>query len=430
MRARIAWLVAATTSAVVVSFVLPLCLLVRTLAEDRAMAAADQEARNVALLVSTLQDNSALAGVLETAAHRGIVTTSVLLPDGRVLGAPSPGMAGEPEVRRARGGDAFALKSGEGGEVFLPVVVAGGTVVVRSSVTSADLHRGVAAAWTAIIGLGAALLAVALLVADRLGRRISRPLLGVAGTAHRLREGDLGARATVAGTPETRELARALNGLADRILELAAAERAAVAELSHRLRTPVTALRLDAEAVADKGLAARLQRHLAVLQRGIDTIVAEARRPVRDDAAPRCDLAATVSDRIGFWAPLAEDQGRKLSVAVPAEPVPVALAPGDVRDLLDILVDNVFAHTAEGVGFAVQVALVGEPGEGQLARLAVVDDGAGMRTGAEGGARPGTSGLGLDIVRRTAEGAGGHLEVRSAPGRGTRVEVRLPRIAG
>ena len=52
MRRRISLLVAATTSAVVVAFVIPLCLLVRTAAEDRAMAAADQEARTVAMVVA------------------------------------------------------------------------------------------------------------------------------------------------------------------------------------------------------------------------------------------------------------------------------------------------------------------------------------------------------------------------------------------
>ena len=85
--------------------------------------------------------------------------------------------------------------------------------------------------------------------------------------AHQLREGDLHARAEVRGTEETQELARALNGLADRTGELLAAERAAVGDLSHRLRTPVTALRLDAEAVRDPELAARLQEHIASLQR-------------------------------------------------------------------------------------------------------------------------------------------------------------------
>ena len=84
---------------------------------------------------------------------------------------------------------------------------------------------------------------------------------------------------------EAAELARALNGLADRTTELLRAERAAVGDLSHRLRTPVTALRLDAEAVAELEVAERLQQHIGVLQRSIDAIVREARRQVRSDLA-------------------------------------------------------------------------------------------------------------------------------------------------
>ena len=61
MRRRISWLVLATTSTIVVAFVIPLCLLVRTLAEDRAMTAADQEARNVAILVAGGVDDATVA---------------------------------------------------------------------------------------------------------------------------------------------------------------------------------------------------------------------------------------------------------------------------------------------------------------------------------------------------------------------------------
>ena len=100
------------------------------------------------------------------------------------------------------------------------------------------------------------LLALGWVIARQLGRRISEPLREVAQTAHQLREGDLTARADVRGTPETVELAQALNGLAERTSELLAAERAAVGDLSHRLRTPVTALRLDAESVDDPAVAA------------------------------------------------------------------------------------------------------------------------------------------------------------------------------
>ncbi|HNM98702.1 MAG TPA: hypothetical protein PKK40_12210, partial [Marmoricola sp.] len=79
MRRQISLLVAATTSAIVISFVVPLCLLVRTLAEDRAMAAADQEARNVAILVSTFDNKLRLPGLVEVANQANPARTSLLL---------------------------------------------------------------------------------------------------------------------------------------------------------------------------------------------------------------------------------------------------------------------------------------------------------------------------------------------------------------
>ena len=158
-------------------------------------------------------------------------------------------------------------------------------------------------AWGSIIGLGIALMAIAALIASQLGRRISEPLHAVAEVAHRLREGDLSARAEVEGTEETEELARALNGLAERTRELLVAERGAVADLSHRLRTPVTALRLDAETVTDTEVARRLDEHIGVLQRSIDAIVRDARRPVRENLREVCNASAVVSERVAFWRP-------------------------------------------------------------------------------------------------------------------------------
>ncbi|MCW2765172.1 MAG: Two-component sensor histidine kinase, partial [Nocardioides sp.] len=276
-------------------------------------------------------------------------------------------------------------------------------------------------AWAGIIGLGVVLFLLALALAYRAGRRISEPLLEVAATAHRLRAGELTARAPVRGTEETQELGRALNGLAERTAELLLKERAAVGDLSHRLRTPVTALRLDAEAVADPELAHRLQEHIAVVQRTVDAIVREARRPVRTDLAPRCDAAETVRARMDFWKVLAEDQHRGLDVALPAGPVPVPLAQEDLADLVDVVIDNVFAHTPEGT--ALRVALTTrEPG---TAVLTISDDGPGF-SGRTGPARPGSSGLGLDIARRTAEGCGGRLRLSTSPRGGALVEVVLP----
>lgn len=423
MRRRISWLVMATTSSVVVSFVIPLCLLVRTLAEDRAMAAADQEARNVAILVASLHDDPQLAGLVSNLDQRGTPSTSVLTADRRVLGS-DVAMRGDPEVRRAAAGEGFQVVDSDGGRVLLPVVVESGTAVVRSAVTPEDLRRGVAAAWAGITGLGVLLLALALFIASRLGRRVSEPLRQVAGVAHRLREGDLQARAEVSGPEETQELARALNGLAERTVELLAAERATVGDLSHRLRTPVTALRLDAEAVEDPALAGRLADHIQVLQRSIDVIVKEARRPVRTDLAAAGDAGAAVRARVEFWSALAEDQGRAMTVSMPDRPLVVRVAVDDLADVVDVLVDNVFAHTPDGTAFEVALAQ-----DGPDAVLVVADRGPGVGTGPAPG-RVGSTGLGLDIARRTAAAAGGELRVTAPPDGGTRVEVRLPLAGG
>ena len=424
MRRRISWLVVATTSTVVACFVIPLCLLVRTLAEDRAMAAADQEARSVAMLVVGVEDASGLAELVGDLDARGVPATGVLTAGGETVGSMTPAVAADPEVGRSlRNQEAFSVVDERGGRVLLPVVREDGTAVVRSFVTPADLRRGVSTAWFGISGLGLLLLALAVGVASRLAQRVSEPVREVAATAHALRQGDLSARAPTQGPKETEELARALNGLAERILELLAAERVAVADLSHRLRTPVTALRLDAEAIADAALAARMQDHITSLQRSVDAIVKQARRPVRADLAGSCDAGAVVRDRVAFWSPLAEDQGRPLRVDLAAERVLVPLAAEDLTDLVDVLVDNVFAHTPERTGF--EVRLQADRAE---ARLVVVDHGSGI-DGSPGGDRPGSTGLGLDIARRTARDAGGRLHLASDPGAGTTVVVGLPRVA-
>ncbi|MEZ5091861.1 HAMP domain-containing protein [Nocardioides sp.] len=437
LRRRLSWLVIATTSTVVVSFVIPLCLLVRNLAEERAIRITEQEARNVAVAIAADGGNFKKAADRVTGVDQlDQPTTGALREDGATLG-DAEGMAQDPEVikrQQSAGSDTYV--DGRGARALVSFFVARKDgelqiVVVRSSVTAADVRHNVYPVWAGIVALGLLLLAMALWLAAGLGRRISQPLLDVAGVAHRLREGDLSARARVRGTEETEELARALNGLADRTVELLEKERAAVGDLSHRLRTPVTALRLDAEGVSDPVLAARLQEHIATLQVTIDSIVSEARRPVRSDLAAVCDAAETVRARVAFWEVLAEDQQRPLRVSVPAVPVRVPLAAEDLADAVDVLIDNVFAHTPDGTPFEVSLsALAGR------ASLLVVDEGPGL-LGAVAGDRPGTTGLGLDIVRRTAGDSGGQLLIGAtrsggADGSeiGTRVELTLPLVEG
>ncbi len=434
MRLRIFWLTAATTSAVVLSFVVPLCLLVRTIAEDRALADAGQESRNVALLVSGLGTDPQLSRLVGAVDQRSSAATSVLAPDGRLLGgATSPlerGGQARADLRRARDGEAFTERDADGARVLVPVVTRDGTFVVRTFVPQAVLHRGVTRAWLSIGALGLALLVVALAVATWLGRRVGRPVTELAGVAHRLREGDLDARAVPRGGRETVELGVALNRLAERVRELLQAERAAVGDLSHRLRTPVTALRLDADAVRDPELAERLLTHVGQLQRTIDAVVQDARRPVRESMGSWCDATAVVRERVLFWSALAEDQQRELTVRLALAPRPVALAVAELRDIVDVLVDNVFAHTPEGTGFAITM-----DDRGTVTTISVVDEGPGVPAdGAPGDTaarsepdRVGFTGLGLQIVRRTLGAVGGELQLTGGPGRGLGVHLLLPR---
>lgn len=424
MRRRIGLLVAATTSAVVLAFVIPLCLLVRNMAQERATADANQQARNIAILVSSLHGDPTLPTVLAAVDQRSPATTTVVLADGTTLGNGSV-PASDSDVVRGRSGIAFTRNTVHGFRSVVPVITPDGTDVVVTEVTSAQLRRGVATAWAEIIGLGVLLLATASLVAIQLGRRIGTPVTRVAEVADRLREGELGARAPLDGPPETRALAEALNRLAERISELLVAERAAVGDLSHRLRTPVTALRIDVEGVTDDTLAERLREHIGTLQRSIDSIVTEARRPVRHDMASSCDAASVVRERVAYWAPLAEDQSREVVVHIMDEPVLVLLDPIDLCDVVDVLIDNVFAHTPEGVSFKVTLT----HDDPETVRLEVSDNGAGL-IGTTGVSRPGHTGLGLEIVRRTVTSVGGTLEVGSAPGGGTVVRVDLPRAPG
>ncbi|HEX3003708.1 MAG TPA: HAMP domain-containing sensor histidine kinase [Angustibacter sp.] len=411
MRRQIWLLVAATTSAVILAFLIPLGLLVRTLAEDRALASASQEAQSVAALVAAVSDQRQLADLVGGVGERSRLETSVVLADGTQIG-PALATPDDELLERARTGEAFTSRRPDGSaRVYVPVVTEAGTAVVRSVVPGRELHRGLTAAWATIAALGLLLLAGSLLAADRLGRRVAAPISEVSLVAHRLREGEMTARAHVGGPPEVADLASSLNRLADRIGELLRIEREAVADLSHRLRTPITALRLDVDAVQPPEVAERLGAHVEHLQRTVDAIVKEARRPVLSSLDRGCDAAAVVRERVDFWSALAADQGRSVTVEVPQRPMPAALDASELADVLDVLLDNVFAHTPEGTGFEVALSY----DSAGAVRLEVIDAGPGLTDPSlteRGVSGAGSTGLGLDIVRRTAQAAGGELVVR------------------
>lgn len=297
-------------------------------------------------------------------------------------------------------------------------------------------------------GLGA--LAVAAAFGLLIGKTLTDPLRAVARAATRMGSGDLAARAPDGRRDEIGELARSFNAMAGSLeasfRDLAAERdslRRFVADASHELRTPITALStftelLQGPAAGDEAArrefleAGRVQidklrwivENLLDLSR-LDAGIASLALAEHDAR----DLAASAAAASG---PVAAAKGIPLEVARPAAPIPVVCDRQRVELALSNLVANAVKFTPAGgrVAVAVQTAEAG------TVRFTVEDDGPGIdpdelpriferffrgrNAGAEG------AGLGLAIARSVAAAHGGDIAVESAPGAGSRFRLDLP----
>lgn len=428
MRRRLALVSAAVTAMVVLAFVVPLAGLVRSLARDRVLVTAEREAQNTARALSVVLPEAGVEGARVLVGSGSLPANqqiTVALPDGTMLGAVVPF---DEYFARAAGSEAFRQEVTGGEAIFVPVFLADeeSAAVVRVFVTQEELTRNVGASWVVLGALGLALVGLAALVADRLARSIVEPVRVLSAAAHLMGEGDLDARVEPAGPPEVVEVGHAFNRLGARIRNLISEERESVADLSHRLRTPLTALRLDAGAAEDPELAAQLAEDLDELERTVDHIIHEARRQVREGPGVVADVAAIVQDRLEFWGALAEDQGRRWSSDLDPGPLRTAAHAGDVAAAVDALLGNVLAHTPDGSPYSVDLRR-----DGRFIVLTIGDQGPGFfdqGVVARGASSSGSTGLGLDIVRRTAEASGGDLDIGPTADGGARVIVRFELI--
>lgn len=421
-------LVTVATTLVLVAFLVPLALLVRSVAADRATNAALREAQALAPLVGTVSSQTLELTVHQLAHDHSVdFPLTVFLPDGTALGSPAPRDQG---LALARTGRSVTADVGAGREVFVAVQGRpGGTTVIRAFVTNEQLRDGVARTWLILALLGATLLALSLLIAARLARSITRPIDELVALAHRLAAGELSARAAPRGPAELQQVAAGLNLLAGRIGELLAAEREDVADLSHQLRTPLTAVRLGVENVSDRTQREKLDAAVHALEATVDRIIREARRPVREGVGASCDAAAVTRERIEFWSVLAEDEQRRVHTDIPDGPLLAKITADDLTVVLDALLGNVFRHTPQGAAVGVQLYARADGG----ATLVVSDEGPGFPPGigeaaaARGASGSDSTGLGLDVVRRAALASGGWLHVGPAPAGGAQVTVAFGR---
>jgi signal transduction histidine kinase len=433
MRRRLAWLSFAVASLVVVAFLFPVAILIRNQAQNRALSGAERDVGALAAAMAvagSVDSNGTISSEFADAVLIAFGTPAgltIIFPDGSIVGTP---VEVSVSIEQARLGAAFTARTDGGAEVLVPVLlpdapVSEGAVVVRTFVSDEELSRGVNVAWLMLAGLGLFIIVVAVFAADRLGRSVVQPVTDLSDAVTRWGEGDLDARVVPGGPEEIVEVGEAFNVLAGRLDALLEAERESVADLSHRLRTPLTALRLQAEMVSDEDERAMLKADIDEVEHAVNVMIEEARsRPAEMTDPEPVDLGEVVTHRAEFWQVLADEQGRPTSIAIDDGAHPVPLSRAELGALIDVLVENVFAHSPIGAGYRIAVRRV--PGGGSM--LTLVDDGPGFadlsfKQRGESGA--GSTGLGLDIVARTAQRTGGGMAVGTSRDGGAEISVRF-----
>lgn len=418
MRARLTMLVAATAGLVLIALSIPMALLLRNSAAESTLAAASESAETLtAIVVSSPKET--VADAVQLANARGHYPISVFWPDGDVLGADAPRSAA---VELAASGRSLTAATDHGQEMLFGVQgLDEGTAVIRAYVDDSQLTAGVARSWLLLGAVAAALFAFGLILASQLANRLLVPLRELAEVSNRLAGGDLDARAEADGPRELRRVGTALNTLAARIRDLLAAERERVADLSHRLRTPLTVLRLESEVLRDESERERVDQAVDEVERAVNAAIEDARNPAVHGGA--CDAAPVVAERVEFWSALAEDTDRDCRAELAPGPVAVGLVAEELSAAMDALLANVFAHTPDGTAFSVRLVAHHDGG----ALVEVADAGPGIPDASvleRGRSDGGSTGLGLDIARRAAIASGGTIGFGTGPG-GVGAIIRL-----
>ncbi|MFJ7180405.1 sensor histidine kinase [Streptomyces massasporeus] len=287
--------------------------------------------------------------------------------------------------------------------------------------------------------LAVLVLGVAALLGVGVARRLTRPLRQLNDMAGKFSDGDLTARSPVKGPPETQTLARTLNQGAERLDTQIAAQRIFVADASHQLRTPLTALRLSLDNIADgsddefvREDVEQATAEVVRMSRLVSGLLVLARAEAKVTAAEPLLLLDIVRERLAVWRPAADERRVTVALRGSIDGRPSVLAgPGHLDQMLDNALSNALEVSPDGGTITVRV----EP-RGDVVGVSVLDEGPGMSdteksrafdrfwrgqglTGKSG------SGLGPAVVRQLATDDGGTVTLTDAPGGGLCVTITL-----
>lgn len=268
-------------------------------------------------------------------------------------------------------------------------------------------------------------------------RRLTRPLTNLVDAARRIESGDYSAQVPEYGPPDIVSVARAFNSMSARLKSSDEQRRSFLADVAHELRTPLSVIRGQTEAIVD-GMYPADAAHLAPIldaAQTLDRLVEDLRTLVLTDAGnlvlnkEPTDLGALVVDSVESFQAQATAGGLTLSAEVSGDLAAVEIDPARIRSVIGNLVSNAIRHTPAGGSVTVGVS-----GSRDRAVVTVTDTGEGIppellphvfERFARGANSPG-SGLGLAIAHDIVTAHGGRLEIESEPGGGTRVGMTLP----
>jgi signal transduction histidine kinase len=342
-----------------------------------------------------------------------------------------------------------------------PVQVGGqraGTIIVAASVTSPEspaaeflssVNRSI---FLAVLAAGA----IALALGGLLFFQITAPVRDLKAAAYAIAGGDLQRRVTVRSRDELGDLAQTFNLMAESLSRSETERRQMIADVAHELRTPISVMQANLEAMQDGVLPvddeqiASLHEETELLARLVADLrllsLAEAGqlKLERTEVDP-VELVRKATERL---RPKAEEKGVQLAVQPPASPLPAVLADTDrIGQVIGNLVSNALRYTPTGGTVTVEANVAKPDRRGpEMVLMTVTDTGTGIpaaelpyifdrfyradksRTRASGG-----SGLGLAIVRYLVEAHGGRawaespiFQNGSERSYGTRVSFTLP----
>ncbi|MFG2979538.1 ATP-binding protein [Streptomyces sp. NPDC048331] len=340
------------------------------------------------------------------------------------------------------------------GRVLGAVLIVSPTDRVRSAITNHLTFLGLASL--------AALAAMLIAIAAPVVRWVLRPVHDLDRATHEVASGQLKTRVSErAGAPELRRLAYSFNMMADSMHASQEQQRAFVAQASHQLRNPLTALRLRVENLEEFVTDPHGLRELnfAVEETGrfgeiLDGLLQMARAEASEAERTPVDVTAVVAHRVDAWQAAYGAEKIPLTTRIPEGMTALSL-PDCLDHALDTLLDNALKF---GDGTPVHVTVTRthaphahddtttpgpkptDPDQDDTVEVTVRDSGRGLTT--EELARAGDrfwrssrhqnvrgTGLGLALTRTLVEAGGGELRLTEAEPHGLTATIRLPAAA-